>query len=53
MNKELFLGNGRRWARSDNAFLNSPPEKEIMGKHSKYFAQFEVATKANQTSETT
>lgn len=37
------------WTRSNNAFLNSPPEKDIMSKHSKYAAQFEVAAKANQS----
>jgi len=42
------------WTRSNNAFLNSPPEKDIMNKHSKYAAQFEVASRANQaTSPTT
>jgi len=42
------------WQRSNNAFLNSPPEREVMNKHSKYAAQFEVASKANQaTSPTT
>jgi len=37
------------WMRSNSAFLNSPPEKDIMNKHSKYAAQFEVAAKAKQT----
>ncbi|KAG0575622.1 hypothetical protein M758_5G019900 [Ceratodon purpureus] len=37
------------WTRSNSAFLNSPPEKDVLIKHSKYTAQYEVATKAKQT----
>jgi hypothetical protein len=36
------------WTRSNSAFLNSPPTKDVMSKHSKYTAQYEVANKANQ-----
>jgi len=36
------------WTRSNWAFLNSPPEKDLMDRHSKYTAQYEVANKATQ-----